>query len=226
MDANAIESLNTILRDYDGGRAVIWDSMRFNSAVVIAVVTADPSKKRLFLDGISCNRVTYQPTWQPTEIRIVRQGLAGSPIRIFDKDALRIDCKSARVSVESEGEFTQNYSCPAGTLNPVDFIGQLCERYPNSFAAIVAHFDGYVDALQNHALPWNIENPSLAAFREWIKLKLEWNRTTSGWKQPVMSKYPDDADAAKKFRQLYSEFRVEYTAGNITDPPPREGYAT
>ena len=226
MDLPAIETLNNTLRQFDGGEAIIWDSMRFCSAVVIAVSSFEPSNERLFLDCISCSRVSYRPSWQPAKIRLKPQELESSPIRISDGDSLQIDCRTARATTVVADESNRIYAGPSGTLTRMDLIAGLCDRYPESFGSIVAHFDGYSDALEKHLLPWDNRKPSLAAFREWIKLKLGWNTTTAGWERPITSSFPDDLDAAENFRRLYVEFCVEYDAGKIEDPPPRRGCAT
>ena len=226
MNSIDFGSLNDTLSGFDGGSAVIWDTTRFNSAVVVSITAPALTNTRLFLDCIACMHVNYRPVWHPAKIRIEQQKLENGFIRISDGDSLQIECKTARLSVDNDGQFTHRYTCLAATRTPVDFIGTLIDRYPKSFSSIVAHFNGYSDALVYHNLPWNIEKPSLAAFREWIKLKLGWNMKTCGWELPITSTYPDDVDAAENFHRLYLEFRAEFDAGNVMDPPPREGYAT
>ena len=225
MDPAKIEILNQSLATFDGGPAMIWDTMRWNSAIVLAVESPDDSERRAYLDCVSCRRTSYVPSWKPSRIRCAINEDGDSILRITDNAFFDVECKTARLTMgKSDGRLERHFSTPAGLLTQMELIAKICRDSPESFSAISAYYYGYSQALETHMIPWDNAKPSLAAFREWIKLKLGWNKTTAGWEMPVKSEFLDDSTAAKEFCRLHADFCREFNEQDFPDPPPRHGY--
>ena len=219
---DALIDLNQSLRQFDGGRATVWDLIRYQSVVVLALSKPQSQTADAYLDCIACTNVSFTHTWEPANIFVESDDSAAGTLRIFDDQKLSVECKTARLTITaSDGSQHRLYTSLAEIQSIVDLLRYAAELESNSFVAMTSFFDGYATALSDHLLPWKSQQPSFASFQAWLKQKLGWGNTSADWKHAINATYSDDADALIQFQRLLNEFHVEYDAGNVIDPPPR-----
>ena len=77
-----------------------------------------------------------------------------------------------------------------------------------SLSALYFFVAGYDFALQTHEIEREKDDCIPGEFYDWIAYRLHFEESTSGWRNMLLNRYPDEAEALRMFFQHWEEFRV------------------
>lgn len=78
----------------------------------------------------------------------------------------------------------------------------------HSLSALWSFLDGYGFALWSHDIQ---EKPPLPRdFHDWVADRLHFSESTSGWKNMILNRVPDEAAALEYFFKLLDEYRNQH----------------